>query len=106
MLKVESNLSRIWQWAKRLMASAPGRKRTEITIETDQILIIRRRRVMRAWCPECGGEVEMVGLEEAEAVTRLTRQALSDCAKAPRWHVAESPDGVGLICLESLLKSM
>jgi len=82
-----------------------ARKRTEITVETDRILIIRRRRSVRAWCAECGSEVEMVGLEEAEAVTGLRGQALSDCAQARSWHVAESPDGAGLICLESVLKS-
>jgi hypothetical protein len=61
---------------------------------------------MRARCPECGSEVDMVGLEEAEAVTGLRGRALSDCAQARRWHVARSPDGIEFICLESVLKSM
>jgi len=36
-------------------------EKTEITIETDQILIIRRRRSVRFWCQECGSPVDMVG---------------------------------------------
>ena len=47
-------------------------KRTEITVETDRVLIIRRSRSIRGWCPACSCEVDMVGLREAEAVTGLT----------------------------------
>jgi|HubBroStandDraft_6_1064221.scaffolds.fasta_scaffold00065_51 hypothetical protein len=86
--------------------TAHNHKRTEITVETDRVLIIRRHRSIKAWCPECGGEVEMVGLREAEAVTGLTGRALRDCAQARGWHVSESPEGDVQICLESLLKSM
>jgi len=78
-------------------------KRTEITIETDRVLIIRRRRVLRAWCPECGREVDMVDPREAEAITGFTRTALRDCAQ---WHIAQGQDGAGLICLDSLMKSV
>jgi len=76
-------------------------KRTEITIETDRVLIIRRRRVLRAWCQECGHEVEMVDPREAEAITAVRGLPLRDCAQ---WHVAQSHEGTGLICLDSLLK--
>jgi len=82
------------------------RKRTEITIETERVLIIRRRRSTRAWCQECGGEVDMVGLAEAEAITGTTQPMLQDSAKARGWHLAEGQGGTPLICLESLLKSM
>lgn len=78
-------------------------KRTEITIETDRVLIIRRRRVLRAWCQECGREVEMVDPREAEAITAVRGLPLRDCAQ---WHVAQSLEGGGLICLDSLLKPL
>jgi hypothetical protein len=78
-------------------------KRTEITIETDRVLIIRRHRVLRAWCPECGREADMVDPREAEAITVVTGSASRDCAQ---WHIAQSQDGAGLICLDSLLKSV
>jgi hypothetical protein len=81
-------------------------KRTEITVETDKVLIIRRRRSIRAWCPECGSEVDLVGLRAAEAVTGLTGQALREAPKARGWHVSENPDWAGCICLESLLRSI
>jgi hypothetical protein len=81
-------------------------KRTEVTVETDRVLIIRRRRALRAWCQECGCEVDMVDLREAGALPGMSERGLRDGAEAHRWHVYEGQDGIGLVCLESLLKSM
>ena len=81
-------------------------RRTEITVETERVLIIRRRPLVRAWCQECGGEVEMVSLEEAEALIEVSGQELCESAEAPRWHLSENQEGICLVCLESLLKSM
>ena len=80
-------------------------KRTEITVETDRILIIRRHRTLRVWCPECGYEVDMVDQEEAEGLTGMSGQGLRDCVQARGWHLSEGEDGTRLICLESVLKS-
>jgi hypothetical protein len=82
------------------------RNRTEITIETDQVTIIRRRRVVRLWCEECGCEADMVGLAETEALTGLKPPMLSDPAPTRGWHFIEGADKKRLICLESLRKSM
>jgi len=75
-------------------------------IETDQILIIRRRRSVRFWCQECGSQVDMVDLGEAEALTGVSERRLRDRAEAGKCHVHQGQDGVSLVCLESLLKSM
>jgi hypothetical protein len=83
-----------------------AQKRTEITVETDNVLIIRRRRSIRGWCAECGCEVNMVGLAEAEAVARMTAEALRDRAQARGWHLSAGRDGNKLVCLESLLRSL
>ena len=40
---------------------------TEITIETNQVLVIKRRQVSRLWYGECGSEAEFVRLKEANA---------------------------------------
>jgi hypothetical protein len=82
------------------------RKRTEITIETDRVLIIRRRRSVRVWCQECGSQTDMVDLREAEALSGLSGRVLRDRAEAGRCHVLQGHDGASLVCLESLLKSM
>jgi hypothetical protein len=80
-------------------------KRTEITVETDHVLIIQRRRAIRAWCHQCGCEVDMVGLAEAEASTRMSGSELREYAESRGWHLFQNDDGCELICLESWLKS-
>ena len=80
-------------------------KRTVITVETDRVLIIRRRRSIRAWCPECGREVDIVGLQEAEDLTGILGHAIRERAQAPGWHLSDGEDGIGLVCLESLARS-
>ena len=84
----------------------PVHKRTEITVESDRVLIIRRRRALRAWCQECGCEVDMVNSGEAGAPTGMSEQVLRDYAEGRSWHVCVGQDGIGLVCLESLLKSL
>jgi hypothetical protein len=77
-------------------------KRTEITIETDRITIIRRQRSIRFWCPECGCEADMISLSEADALIGATGHTLNN----GKHHVIKDQDGAGLVCLESLLSSM
>lgn len=80
-------------------------KKTEITIQTDRLLIIRRRRSTPVWCRECGREVEMVEFSQAAAITGKSQALQPDSAKSYGWHVCEDQNGLPLICLESLLKS-
>jgi hypothetical protein len=82
------------------------RKRTQITIETERVVTIRRRRAKRAFCPECGCEVDMVSLAEVGALTGQPQLKLADSKSVPGWHVSEGADGSPVICLPSLLKAM
>lgn len=98
------------RWARVSERAVAAYKRTEITVETDRILIIRKSRSRRAWCAECGREVYMVGLKEAQALCEtaqpLTAQPmLPGCGDNRGWHWSEAADGAPLICLESVLKS-
>jgi hypothetical protein len=81
-------------------------KRIQITIETDQILTIRRSSRVRRWCPECRRDVDVVDLAQAEALTGTAQPRLRDCDQAKKWHCFEGSDGNLFICVESLLKSM
>jgi hypothetical protein len=103
---VASNLSRFQRWAKRLVGAKTIAKRTEITIETERTLVIRRRRIIRAWCRECGCDVEMVSLGDVGAMTGMSQTMLHDSPEAQNWHFGEGQDGSALVCLESFLKSM
>lgn len=78
-------------------------KRTRITVETEQVLIVRRRACAQRWCWECGREVDMVGFAQAAVLTGVAQRSLRDHARAEKWHLAETNDGSPLICLESLV---
>ena len=45
-------------------------KRTRITIETDSLWVLRGRRLLPAWCPQCGAEAEMIPLLEGMSAMR------------------------------------
>jgi hypothetical protein len=76
-------------------------KRIQISIETHQVFIIRRRQSTRVWCQECGREAEMLDVGELQALTGAPRQALVGAATALGWHVSQGPGGSALICPES-----
>jgi len=80
------------------------RKRTEITVETDEVLVVRRTRVYRAWCSECGQQVEMLGMDDADALSRRSRRERQR-GQGTGWHLCASGD-TPLVCLPSLLKSL
>jgi hypothetical protein len=79
------------------------RKRTEITIETDRLVIIRRQHSTRAWCEKCGCDVDVV---QAEILASMAQPRLGGGGEVRKWHSVEAPDGTPLVCLPSLLKSM
>jgi hypothetical protein len=80
------------------------RKRTVTTIETHQIIIVRRPEgAALAWCPACLKGVEMVPLEEAALLAGVSLRDICRRVGADDIHFVETVNG-GLICLNSLLK--
>jgi hypothetical protein len=80
-------------------------KKTRITVESEQVLIIRRRGSRRRWCWECGREVDAVDVAQAGNPTRAHPLQLRDRAHNEGWHLIETAEGPLLVCVESLLKS-
>lgn len=97
---VASNLSRFPRWAKRLMGVV-FHQRTELTIVTDQVTIIRPYRVTHSWCRECGREVETLSLKETEAIIGASIPLLAN-GPTQRWHFVDAQEKS--VCLESLSK--
>lgn len=111
---VANNLARFWRWIKSMTEPTSSRKRMEVTVETDQVLTIRRRRSVRCWCQQCGRDVEMVELKELQALMWIREPMATQILTAPSisagrgeggWHWSQAVDGSPLVCLESLLKS-
>jgi hypothetical protein len=80
-------------------------KKTRISVESEQVLIIRRRGCARRWCWECGREVDAVDVAQATTLTRIHPLQLRDRARNEGWHLIEAADAPLLVCVESLLKS-
>ncbi|HSE38335.1 MAG TPA: hypothetical protein VLG74_13610 [Blastocatellia bacterium] len=80
-------------------------KKTEITTETFEVLIIRRRGTLtRKWCEGCGKQVALISLEEA-CMSGLSIEAVERQVEAGRIHLIEKAGGSSLICLNSLIQS-
>jgi len=79
-------------------------KFTRITIETDSLLVLRGQAPVRAWCPQCGSEVEMIPLNDMGVVSNLPPAGVQAWLESPDLHHTTSADGASLICLNSMLK--
>jgi len=80
------------------------KQRIEITVETDQILVIRRRPAP-AWCRECAAQIETLTAEEAASVAGVSLPTIYRMAEEGQIHSSETEDGRLRICLNSLLDS-
>lgn len=79
-------------------------KTTEITFETDEVFIIKRRdESTRFRCETCGALVQMVSIAEAASITRVNELAIYEQVKARLLHSTVTPEGQILICLNSSL---
>lgn len=78
--------------------------RTDITVETEEILIIRwRRNLARPECAWCGERTRMISLEEAIALGGVSSRAIYRRVAAGEIHYEETPGGLLLVCPNSLL---
>ncbi|HEX8139605.1 MAG TPA: hypothetical protein VF544_18745 [Pyrinomonadaceae bacterium] len=82
------------------------KRRTEIIVETERVILIRRRRRERKrvlWCEACGAESLMLTMEEAAALLGVTSRQVLRWAEAGSLHWTEPEAGALLICRTSLL---
>ena len=82
-------------------------KRTEITIETHRVLVIRHREeLLEGWCKQCGARVKLVTPEIAAKITGLSRRNVYRLIETGQVHFTESPasspDDWVSVCLKSL----
>ena len=78
-------------------------KRTEITIETDRILVLSKHKVsIVSWCRECRQQIKMVTVDEAAIIGGVSPRAIYRSVEAQAVHFLERADGLLLICPKSL----
>ena len=79
-------------------------KRTEITIETERSVVVRRRQGARPslWCNRCARTLPMLTIDVAARVASTTPLVIFRLAEAGRLHSAVTPEGRLFICSNSL----
>ena len=81
------------------------RKRTEVTIETDEIWIIRRPGSgFQAWCAECDKQTTMITTDEAALLTEQDGRDIYRQVESGLIHCAKMPEGMVLVCSNSIVK--
>ena len=77
--------------------------RTEVFIETSEILIIKRNRTfLRAWCEDCAREVSILPLLEAALLTGHDVKTIRSMMKNSRVHFCYLNSETPSVCLRSL----
>ena len=87
---------------RRAAVKRVKKRRTEITLEVDEVIYMARHRLTRAWCPACGSEAQMLTPEQAAAVAGVTVRAVNRRVEDGSVHFLETPDGRLLVCADSL----
>jgi len=84
-----------------------SRKRTEITVQTDELLIIRRGdSSVRAWCMDCSAEVRMIPASEAVALAGIDMAGILKMVASGDVHWVQGGTCAPLICLKSLVAKL
>ena len=83
------------------------RKKTEqITVETEQIVVIRSQRVIRRWCEQCQFQTEFISLEQINQVLDGVKAGTAGAADpVGGLHFGKALDGSTVVCAESLRRA-
>lgn len=79
-------------------------KTTRITIETENLLVVRRGKAIVTWCPACRADVEVMMLEGDSLGEDIPSGYLRDWIRTGKLHLWRSAEGSAQICLPSLLQ--
>ena len=78
---------------------------TEITMQTDEAIVIRRSAGSpQVMCTQCGSVVPMVTPDEAAVLFRIAIREIYREIEAGQLHFQETAAGSVLVCLDSLRK--
>ena len=80
-----------------------AKSRTEVTIESETLVIVRRSAdTVFAWCERCGAQSVMLTLDAAASLAGVTPAVIYGRVKTGSIHFIELPGGKPLICARSV----
>jgi hypothetical protein len=83
-----------------------GKRRTRITMETDEIMVARH--VVSpavAWCPKCEREASMVTAQQAALLYQVDQNSIHEWIQRGVLRAWEIPENGLLICFTSLARA-
>jgi hypothetical protein len=82
-------------------------KRTQTTVETHQVLYVRRNSPPYAyqldWCEECVGPSQWISPDDAAAVRGTSSRMIYRWIEMKQVHFRETPDGSVWLCCNSIV---
>ena len=78
------------------------KKRMEITVETDRVMLVNSRKSPVIWCEACAASVRMLTVDEAAALAGASSRSVYRRVEAGQLHFAETVEGRLFICSNSL----
>lgn len=81
------------------------RKRTEITVEIDRLVVIHENKRIVAWCAPCAELREMLASDDAALIAQVKSSTIFQWVESGRIHATETPEGLLLICSQSLTRT-
>lgn len=76
------------------------RRTTEIIIETDEVLLFKKKSApVITWCAQCGAEREMLVPEVAAIIAHRSTREIYRLVEMNRIHFIEHADGSLYVCL-------
>jgi hypothetical protein len=80
-------------------------KTTRITIETENLLVVRGGKTIVTWCPACCAEVEAMMMLDGDSLSEdITPSYLRDWLGTGKLHLWRPAESSAHICLPSLLR--
>jgi hypothetical protein len=79
-------------------------KTTRITIETENLLVVRRGKTIVTWCPACCANVEAMTLEGDSLGKDIPSNYVRHWLRTGKLHLWRPAEGSAQICLPSLLQ--
>jgi len=77
-------------------------RKTEITFETYEVLLIKQRGgFRRGWCATCAKQVALISMDQTR-LSGLSTEVIRQAVEAGRIHLVEAGGESTLICFDSL----
>lgn len=85
------------------MKTSRRKRTTEITIDTDEVVIAQRgHSLISWWCRECGKQTPMLPLDDAIRMAGVDLHTMNGWVRARSVHLCETGGAGWLVCWVSL----